>query len=159
MSKFICPLCGKFASVRLYDPEGFENDIKLVQVHGKGRGKGTERAWTVSIFEDEDAPIFLKIRDRMLTLYLLFYGDEEEELLDETNKELDTNHDTLFDAHSDLLSRYQDYVDEEDEEDDEETDDDNNNDDDDNNITVKPDNWDSLSELDKELCIFENEYE
>ncbi len=40
MSQLICPLCGKFVSVRYYDPSGFEDDILLVQVRGLGRGKG-----------------------------------------------------------------------------------------------------------------------
>ena len=77
MSQIICGLCGKFFSVKHYDPEKFEDDIKRVQVRGKGRGKGTERAWTVSIFEDEDATIFLKLKDRIAKLYSLFFDDED----------------------------------------------------------------------------------
>ena len=38
MSQVICPICGKFFSVRYYDPSDFEDDILLVQVRGLGRG-------------------------------------------------------------------------------------------------------------------------
>jgi hypothetical protein len=51
MSQFICPLCGKFVSVRFYDPSGFEDDILLVQVRGLGRGKGVEIVETYSLLE------------------------------------------------------------------------------------------------------------
>lgn len=89
MSQLICPLCGKFTSVRLYDPEVFEDDIKRVQVRSRGRGKGTERAWTVSIFEDEDDPIFLKLKDRIASLHSLFFDDELEELQKSVEENMD----------------------------------------------------------------------
>ncbi len=40
MSLFLCPLCGKRNSLRLYDPTEFENDVTGVQVTGLGRGGG-----------------------------------------------------------------------------------------------------------------------
>lgn len=89
MSQLICPLCGKFTSVRFYDPEDFEDDIKRVQVRSLGRGKGTERAWTVSIFEVEDDPIFLKLRDRIAKLHSLFFDDELEELQKSVEENID----------------------------------------------------------------------
>lgn len=42
MSQFACPLCGKFVSLRLFDPSGFDRDIYAVEVRGLGRGRGTK---------------------------------------------------------------------------------------------------------------------
>jgi len=36
----VCPLCGRFVSLRIFDPSRFESDIYAVDVRGLGRGKG-----------------------------------------------------------------------------------------------------------------------
>lgn len=153
MSQLICPLCGKFTSVRLYDPEDFEDDIKRVQVRSLGRGKGTERAWTVSIFEDEDDPIFLKLRDRITKLHSLFFddedmSDEEEELLDDINAALEPYYEDPFDnligAALALLDQFLDYEEEDNEDENDESD------------TGQDE---SLSELDKVILLLEQDEE
>ncbi|GAH42748.1 unnamed protein product [marine sediment metagenome] len=127
MSQLICPLCGKFVSVRYYEPEDFEDDIKRVQVRGKGRGKGTEREWTVSVFDDGDDPLFFKLRDRISKLYFLFFddedmSDEEEELLDDINTALKLYYEYPFDnligAALALLAQFRDHEEEEDDDED-----------------------------------------
>jgi len=145
--------------VRLYDPEDFEDDILRVQVRGLGRGKGTEREWTVSIFDDEEAPIFLKLRDRISTLYSLFYDDEDRseergDLLYDINAALepyygDDAFDNLFDAAVALLGQFRDYYDEEEEDKESEAE-----------HSVDPGDevdFESLSDLDKELLLAERE--
>ncbi|MBA7703685.1 hypothetical protein ES703_112477 [subsurface metagenome] len=125
MSQVICGLCGRFFSVKHYDPDKFEDDIKRVQVRGKGRGKGTKREWTKSIFEDENDPIFIKIRDRISTLHSLFFDDEDrsdkqEELLDDVNAALMPYYNHAFENFDDavkaLLVQFLDYEEEEDDE-------------------------------------------
>ena len=82
MSQLICPLCGKFVSVRYYDPSGFEDDIMLVQVRGLGRGKGVEIEETYSLLDGGDKHLLDLISDRVAILYNLLYenkGDDEGE--------------------------------------------------------------------------------
>jgi len=82
MSQLICPLCGKFVSVRYYDPSDFEGDILLVQVRGLGRGKGVEIEETYSLLDGGETHLLGLIRDRVAILYNLLYennGDDEDE--------------------------------------------------------------------------------
>jgi len=159
MSQIICPLCGKFTSARLYDPEDFEEDIKRVQVRGLGRGKGTEREWSVSIFEDEDDPVFIKLRDRIVKLYSLFFDDEDRseewnDLLDDINAALNPYYvdafDSLFDASEALLKQFNDYEEEDEESEGE------------HSVVLEDEeeeDFESLSELDKEILLAEREEE
>jgi len=97
MSQLICPLCGKFVSVRYYDPSDFEDDILLVQVRGLGRGKGVEIVETYSLLDGSDTYLLDLISDRVAILYNLLYEDngddededeaEEEDALDDEDKE------------------------------------------------------------------------
>jgi len=82
MSQLICPLCGKFVSVRYYDPSDFEDDILLVQVRGLGRGKGVEIVETYSLLDGGDKYLLGLMGDRVAILYNLLYennGDEGDE--------------------------------------------------------------------------------
>jgi hypothetical protein len=40
MGQLMCPLCGKFNSLRFFNPNRFELDILGVDTRGLGRGKG-----------------------------------------------------------------------------------------------------------------------
>jgi len=82
MSQFICPLCGKFVSVRYYDPSNFEDDILLIQVRGLGYGKGVEIVEKYSLLDGSDPDLLELISDRIAVLYDLLYedvGDDEDE--------------------------------------------------------------------------------
>jgi predicted nucleic acid-binding Zn-ribbon protein len=62
----LCPLCGRFVSLRFFDPGSFESDIYGVDVRGLGRGKGVE---VVSRFSVLNTPeIVVPIRNRCLEL-------------------------------------------------------------------------------------------
>jgi len=95
MSQVICPLCGKFVSVRHYDPSNFEEDILLVQVRGLGRGKGVEIVEKYSLLEGSDPELLDLISDRVAVIYDLLYEDveddeaEEEEPVDLEDEEED----------------------------------------------------------------------
>lgn len=79
MSQFICPLCGKFVSVRYYDPSNFEDDILLVQVRGLGHGKGVEIVKKYSLLDGSDPELLELISDRVAVIYDMLYEDEEAE--------------------------------------------------------------------------------
>jgi len=87
MSQFICPLCGKFVSVRYYDPSNFEDDILLVQVRGLGHGKGVEVVEKYSLLDGSDPELLELISDRVAVIYDLLYDDVEDE--DEDINDLD----------------------------------------------------------------------
>ena len=86
MSQFICPLCGKFGSVRYFDPSDFEDDILLVQVRGLGHGKGVEIVEKYSLLDGSDPDLLELISDRIAVLYDLLYEDAE---YDETDADLE----------------------------------------------------------------------
>ena len=67
MSLFICPICGKQNSIRLYDPTEFDLDITAIQKVGLGRGKGFKVIDTFSILAKGD-PTVEMIKDRILLL-------------------------------------------------------------------------------------------
>ena len=79
MSQFQCPICGKFVSVRYYDPSDFDDDIFLVQVRGLGHGKGVEITETYSLLNGDNPELLELISDRIGVLYDLLYEDEDEE--------------------------------------------------------------------------------
>ena len=79
MSQFICPMCGKFASVRYFDPSDFEDDILLIQVRGLGRGKGVEIVEKYSLLDGGNPELLDLISDRVAVLYDLLYEDVEDE--------------------------------------------------------------------------------
>lgn len=86
MSQFQCPLCGKYVSVRHYDPSEFEDDIILVQVRGLGRGKGVEVVETFSLLEGDDPYLLDLLSDRIAILYDLLFednGDDDDSEKDE----------------------------------------------------------------------------
>jgi len=75
MSQWICPLCGKFVSVRHYDPSDFEDDIMLVQVRGLGHGKGVEVVAKYSLLDGENPELVDMISDRIAIIYDLLYEE------------------------------------------------------------------------------------
>ena len=83
MSQVICPICGKFFSVRYYDPSDFENDILLVQVRGLGRGKGVEIVEKYSLLDGSNPELLDIISDRVVVIYDLLYEDVEEDEAEE----------------------------------------------------------------------------
>ena len=64
---FLCPLCGKQSSVRLYDPTKFDPDIYAIQKVGLGRGRGFKVTDQYSILNKENPTVEL-IKDRILLL-------------------------------------------------------------------------------------------
>jgi len=90
MSQFQCPICGKFVSVRYYDPSDFDDDIFLVQVQGLGRGKGVEITETYSLLNGDNPELLELISDRIGVLYALLYEDDEAE--EEDSIDLDEDH-------------------------------------------------------------------
>ena len=79
MSQFICPLCGKFVSVRYYDPSNFEDDILLIQVRGLGYGKGVEIVEKYSLLDGSDPDLLELISDRIAILYDMLYEDSDDD--------------------------------------------------------------------------------
>ena len=47
MSQLVCPLCGRFVSLKIFDPSSFESDIFAVDVRGLGRGFAVSEAFSV----------------------------------------------------------------------------------------------------------------
>jgi len=90
MSQVICPLCGKFVSVRYYDPSDFEDDILLVQVRGLGHGKGVEIVEKYSLLNGDNPELLELISNRVAIIYDLLYEEveEEEEDINDLDEEL-----------------------------------------------------------------------
>ena len=86
MSQFVCPLCGKFSSVKHYDPSNYEEDIMLVQVRGLGHRKGVEVSERYSLLEGENQELLDLISDRIEILYNMLYEDDEPEEEEETEE-------------------------------------------------------------------------
>lgn len=140
-NQFICPLCGKFNSIRKYDPSDYVIDILAVATKGEGRGGGTSVVDKKSIFSLGMEDLAEIISDRIFDLCSLFFEAEDEEerkkeeeqeelvdeLLQDINVEICRQHpkgfNTLFEASAALLRVHRRHkVDEEDEEDDKEED-------------------------------------
>jgi len=89
MSQFICPLCGKFVSVRFFDASDFEDDILLVQVRGLGHGKGVEIVEKYSLLNGDNPELLELISDRVAVIYDLLYEEtENEEDINDLDEEL-----------------------------------------------------------------------
>lgn len=145
-NQFQCPLCGKSVGIKNFDPSDFDDDIIGIRFVGLGYGRGFEVAAKGSILDSED-PVLDKIADRVFEIsqFLLVEEEDEEELIDDINAVLrpDSDDDTfenLVDAAEALLGRFLEYDDEEDDEED----------------TMQ---YESLSELDKEILLAEREEE
>ena len=144
-NQFQCPLCGKSVGIKNFDPSNFDDDIIGIRFVGLGYGRGFEVAAKGSILDSED-PVLDKIADRVVEISLVEEEDEEEEeLSDDINAVLrpdsdDDAFENLVDAAKALLGRFLEYDDEEDDEED----------------TMQ---YESLSELDKEILLAEREEE
>jgi len=66
MSQLCCPLCGRFASLRFFDPSSFESDVYAVDVRGLGRGKGVEVVSRTSVLDVPEIVVPIKNRCREL---------------------------------------------------------------------------------------------
>ena len=123
MSQLICPICGKFNSVRFYDPSNFEEDIQLVQVRGLGRGKGVEITEKYSLLDGSDPELLDLISDRVAIIYKLLYEDvEEDEAEEEYSVDLENEEDdeSLSELDREILLAEREEEEDEDEDDDEE---------------------------------------
>ena len=94
MSQFICPLCGKFASIRYFDPSDFEDDILIIQVRGLGRGKGVEIVEKYSLLDGDNPELLDLISDRVAIIYDLLYEDVEEDI--EEDEEFEEEEDSVI---------------------------------------------------------------
>ena len=70
MSQFACPVCGKNSSIRLYNPDELEQDLKVVTYGSSGRG-GIYVADKTSILGQGD-PIEQAIAGRTLKVIKMF---------------------------------------------------------------------------------------
>ncbi len=59
-------MCGRFASLRFFDPGSFESDIYAVDVRGLGRGKGVEVVSRTSVLDVPEIVVPIKNRCREL---------------------------------------------------------------------------------------------
>lgn len=70
MSHLICPMCGLKISLKIFDPQGLDLDINLVNLRGRGRGLGFEVSDMTSVLgDDEVTPLIV---ERVLSLSKLF---------------------------------------------------------------------------------------
>lgn len=67
MGQLVCPLCGRFVSMRYFDPSRFEADIYAVEVVGLGRGKGVKVVDKYSLLNSENR-IIEDVKERILEL-------------------------------------------------------------------------------------------
>ncbi len=72
MVQLVCPLCGKFTSIRYFDPGSFENDVLGVDTVGLGRGRGTRVVAKFSLLDDSQ--LMRTIRDRCHLLVRIIDG-------------------------------------------------------------------------------------
>ena len=54
MSQLVCPLCGRFVSLKYFDPSGFEPDVFAVNVRGLGRGRGVVVSEVFSVLDEPE---------------------------------------------------------------------------------------------------------
>jgi len=85
MSLLLCPLCGKNSSLRLLDPDSFDDDIYAQDVRGLGKGRGFETTGRVSI--PRSAEVRDKIMPRLIELVKLLI-DEDVISADEVRRSL-----------------------------------------------------------------------
>ncbi len=118
MSQVKCPLCGKFNSIALYDPSNFDDDILVVKFRGLGRGKGFEIAEKYSLLDGSDPALLNLISDRVAVVHDFLFEDRSEErddLIDDINAALDIYDvfDNLHDAADALLDQFLEFDEEE----------------------------------------------
>ena len=72
MTQLVCPLCGRFVALSIFDPSRFEPDIFAVNVKGLGRGRGFAVSETFSVLGDQE--IMGLIADRCREILGLIEG-------------------------------------------------------------------------------------
>lgn len=74
MEQFRCPLCGKYNVVEKYDPEGYTNEIPVVEFKGLGRGKGFEKVELGDALSYEDLSYYISRRALEIVKYMVEKG-------------------------------------------------------------------------------------
>ena len=72
MVQLVCPLCGRFVSLRYFNPGSFEHDVLGVDTVGLGRGRGTRVVAKFSLLDDSQ--LMRTIRDRCHLLVRIIDG-------------------------------------------------------------------------------------
>lgn len=80
MVQLVCPLCGKFSSLRYFDPSSFEHDVLGVDTVGLGRGRGTRVVDKFSMLDDSE--LMGTIRDRCSLLVEIINGKGSPDKID-----------------------------------------------------------------------------
>lgn len=70
MSMFLCPLCGKQNSIKLYHPETFEDDVEIFHNVGLGYRKGFEKILGFSLDEFPELREKLGNRSKRVSAFL-----------------------------------------------------------------------------------------
>ena len=73
--QLVCPVCGRFVSLKSFNPDNFDPDILAVNVKGRGRGKGVRVTEKYSIVQPGNPTIEL-IKNRMLVLLRVLLDDD-----------------------------------------------------------------------------------
>jgi len=73
VNQISCPVCGKYSSLKRFEPESSELNIITADMVGLGRGKGFKATNKQSV--DFSSPIVSKINKRMLDLILIMISE------------------------------------------------------------------------------------
>lgn len=66
MSQLVRPLCGRFVSLKIFDPSRFESDIFAVDVRGLGRGRGFAVSEAFSVLGEPEITSVIAERCRII---------------------------------------------------------------------------------------------
>jgi len=90
MSQLVCPLCGRFVSLRNFDPSGFDSDIYAVNVVGLGRGRGFAVSESFSILGNPAVTGPIAERCRRILSFIergrVLFGPESNALFSEVER-------------------------------------------------------------------------
>lgn len=79
MSHIICPVCAMSRALSTFDPSNWDLDLKLRQVHGKGRGQGFDHEDFSVLGDDIYSPL---MADRVVDVLKMFVDNEVIKLSD-----------------------------------------------------------------------------
>ncbi len=95
MSMFLCPLCGKQNSIKLYHPETFEDDVEIFHNVGLGYRKGFEKILGFSLDEFPELREKLGNRSKRVSAFLnpqqvdTAIAELEQQLIQEKTKRIE----------------------------------------------------------------------
>ena len=95
MSMFLCPLCGKQNSIKLYHPETFEDDVEIFHNVGLGYRKGFEKILGFSLDEFPELREKLGNRSKRVSAFLnpqqvdKAIAELEQQLIQENTKRIE----------------------------------------------------------------------